>query len=430
MEHVWRLRRIDGSMPCSHSSSLGRRAFLAGSGLLVGCSREASPPRRGVPTDSGPPDAFAPADASACADRCALFDAYPALAKSLPRVALGRFPSAVERAPSLAPDSALYIKRDDDFARSLPSRTTSDASTGAAALSRLFGGGKVRKLELYFGEARALGKRRIITSGGVGSNQALAVAVLGRALGFSVRLHLTPQPVSSLTTKNLGADTAAGAELRLFDTVHEGHARAQRDAQESGDTYVIPPGGTTPLGTLGFVSAGLELAEDVRAGRAPAPRRIYIALGLGGSAAGLGLGCALGGLRTEIVGVRASSPGSVTAATLRAIHEETIAFARARDPSFPKLTTEATNVRIDGRFAGAGYGVPSDAGNDAIARAHAAEGWDLDPVYTGKALAALLDDLRTDPAERGAGPLLFWNTMSSRAVAIADVPAAFRRFAR
>jgi D-cysteine desulfhydrase len=424
-------------MPCLHSSSLGRRAFISGSGLLVGCTREASQPRRDVSTDAGPPDAGAAGDAAADAAAHALFDAYPALARTLPRVSLGRFPSAIERGTSLAPDGALYIKRDDDFTRSVPARTSaadpseaSDAATGALALSRLFGGGKVRKLELYFGAARALGKRRIITSGGVGSNQALAVAVLGKALGFSVRLHLAPQPASSLTTKNLGADSAAGAELRLFDTVHEGHTRAQREAQESGDAYVIPPGGTTPLGTLGFVSAGLELAEDVRAGRAPEPRRIYIALGLGGSAAGLGLGCALGGLRTEIVGVRASSPGSVTAATLRAIHDETVAFARARDPSFTKLTAEAANVHIDGRFTGAGYGVPSDAGNAAIARAHDAQGWDLDPVYTGKALAALLDDVRTDPAGRSAGPLLFWNTMSSRAVAIAEIPAAFRRFAR
>ena len=152
-----------------------------------------------------------------------------------------------------------------------------------------------------------------------------------------------------------------GAELGLFDTVHEEHARAQRDARESNDSYVIPPGGTTPLGTLGFVSAGLELAEDVRAGRAPDARR-----------------------------TRAG------AAKLRAIHDETFARARAR----------------------------------AHARAHDADGWDLDPVYSGKALAALLDDMHSDPPGRGSGPLLFWNTMSSRAVAIADVPAAFRRFAR
>ncbi|MDB5220221.1 MAG: 1-aminocyclopropane-carboxylate deaminase [Myxococcaceae bacterium] len=412
---------------------IGRRAFLAGSGVIVGCA-----PRKGAATRfesssasasadaSAPPDAATSAVASASAPSHALFDAYPALAKTLARVALGRFPAAIERATSLAPDGTLYIKRDDDFTRSLaPPNLPAPTSAPADA-----GGGKVRKLELYFGEARAQGKRRIITSGGVGSNQALAVALLGRALGFSVRLHLTPQPLSSLTTNNLGADAATGAELRLFDTVYEGHARATRDAQESADTYVIPPGGTTPLGTLGFVNAGLELAADVRAGRMPAPRRVYVALGLGGSAAGLGLGCALGGLRTEIVAVRASSPGSVTAATLRAIHDETVAFAHARDPSFPKLTADAVVVRIDGRFVGAGYGAPSAAGNDAIARAHDREGWDLDPVYTGKALAALLDDLRTDPAGRGAGPLLFWNTMSSRPVAVAAVPAAFRRFTR
>jgi len=346
----------------------------------------------------------------------ALFDAYPTLARSLPRVELGRFPSTIERATSLLGEGALWIKRDDDFTRS-PSLPSSPSSPDVA---RLFGGGKVRKLELYFGEARAQGKRRIITSGGVGSNQALAVALLGKALGFSVRLHLTPQPASSLTSKNLAADAASEAEMRLFDTVADGHAQAKREAQQSGDTYVIPPGGTTPLGTLGFVNAGLELAEDVRAGRMPVPRRVYVALGLGGSAAGLGIGCALGGLHTEIVAVRTSNPGTISPATLRAIHDETIAA----------VTVEAANVRIDGRFVGAGYGAPSAAGTDAITRAHEHEGWDLDPVYTGKALAAVLDDARSDARARGSEPLLFWNTMSSRPVAVAAVPAAFQRFAR
>ena len=426
-------------MPRSQQPALGRRAFLAGTGLVLGCGRGAAPsePRArdaALAQASAPEPAAAPPStplptdeaATARASAHALFDAYPALAKNLPRVALGHFPSAIEHATSLVSDGMLWIKRDDDFTRAL------SASRAPPDLARLFGGGKVRKLELYFGEARALGKRRIITSGGTGSNQALAVALLGRALGFSVRLHLTPQPASSLTAKNLAADAATEAEMRLFDTVAEGHAQAMRDAQQSGDTYVIAPGATTPLGTLGFVNAGLELAEDVRAGRMPAPQRIYVALGLGGSAAGLGIGCALGGLRTEIVAVRASSPGSVTAATLRAIHADTTAFARAREPSFPAVTSVAANVRIDGRFVGGGYGAPSPAGTDAIARAHEREGWELDPVYTGKALAALLDDARRDGEreERGPGPRLFWNTMSSRPVAVAAVPTAFRRTAR
>lgn len=412
-------------------SSLGRRAFLAGSSVLLGCSRGASTssaPATASVAVPVPPAASAPAPVSvldagqvapAPPSVHALFDAYPALAKSLPRIALGSFPSAIDHAPALVGDGSLWIKRDDDFTRSL-------SSPAAPELVRLFGGGKVRKLELYLGEARAQGKRTLITSGGTGSNQALAVALLGKALGFAVRVHLTPQPASTLTKQNLAADAAALAEMRLFDTVGEGHAAALSEAAKRGsDVYVIPPGGTTPLGTIGFVNAGLELAADVRAGRMVAPKSVYIALGLGGSASGLAIGCALGGLLTEVVAVRASSPGSVTAATLRAIHGETMAFLRARDPSMPAVSLEAAKVRIDGRFVGAGYGAPSAAGADAIARARAREGWELDPVYTGKALAALLDDAA---APNSGSARLFWNTMSSRPVVLGDVPPSFRRF--
>lgn len=415
-------------MPWSQAPSIGRRSFLAGGGLVLGCGRSVAtspPPCDAAAAPAPAPEVEVATATPALASAYALFDAYPVLAKSLPRVALGHFPSAIEHATSLVGDGTLWVKRDDDFTRSV-----GPSSAPSTDLVRLFGGGKVRKLELYFGEARAHGKRRIITSGGLGSNQALAVALLGRALGFSVRLHLTPQPASSLTAKNLAADAAAGAEMRLFGTVADGHAQATREAEQSGDTYVIPPGGTTPLGTLGFVNAGLELAEDVRAGRLLAPRRVYVALGLGGSAAGLGIGCALGRLRTEIVAVRTSNPGTVTAATLRAIHDETMTFVRARDPSFPAMSAEAAHVRIDGRFVGAGYGAPSAAGSEAIARAEEREGWELDPVYTGKALAALLDDARNDSPARRAEPRLFWNTMSSRPVAVAAVPVAFRSFAR
>ena len=71
--------------------------------------------------------------------------------------------------------------------------------------------------------------------------------------------------------------------------------------------------------------------------------------------------------------------------------------------------------------------MPTRAGDDAVSRAHAEESWSLDPVYTGKALAAVLDDARDDAA---LGPLLFWNTASSRAVSSAPVPPAFRRWTR
>jgi D-cysteine desulfhydrase len=390
--------------------ALHRRAFLAGSGLVVACSRGRTtadalpaPPEPSTTeeplVDAAPPFEIMPSTH-------ALFAAYPALGEKLPRIELGRFPSRVERANDLG-DAEVWIKRDDDIAE-------------------LFGGGKVRKLELFFGEARALGKKRIITSGGVGSNQALAVALLGKANGFSVALHLAPQPRSTLTTKNLGADAASSAAMRLFGSVTEAHATALAEAKNSSEVYVVPPGGTTPLGTLGFVAAGLELARDVAEKRAPLPRRIYVALGLGGTAVGLALGLAMAKMDTEVVAVRTSNPGTITRSTLRAIHEETVTFARVRDETFPKVRFAEVRLRIDDRFVGGGYGVPTSAGDSAIERARRTQGWELDPVYTGKALAALLEDAR-DPS---AGPLLFWNTASSRVVATAPIPPPFERFAQ
>jgi len=378
--------------------AIDRRAFLASAGAMLGCSRRAPQHEPVDSAPSAPPDAGPP---PAPIPTYALFDAFPALATSLPRIELGAFPSPIESAAKLL-DERLYVKRDD-------------------TLASIFGGGKLRKLELYLGDARALGKRRVVTFGGVGSNQAVAAALLGRAHGFEVALYLAPQPPSSLTTANLGADAASGAELRLFPSVVLAQATAARELATRSDTYLIAPGGTTPLGTLGFVSAGLELAADVRAGKMPAPKRVYIALGLGGSAVGLALGCKLGGLATEIVAVRASNPTTVSDATLRAIHDATIAFARARDSSFP--TSELSNVRIDGRFVGAGYGAPTAAGNAAVDRARETEGLALDPVYTGKAVAAVL-------ADAAPGPILFWNTQNSRRVPVAPVPPEFQRFLR
>ncbi|MBS2011611.1 MAG: pyridoxal-phosphate dependent enzyme [Deltaproteobacteria bacterium] len=423
-------------------SACGRRTFLAATGLFLGCGRHADPPRARHTTstdeldaarrdphassldasvdasdDASAPDAPAPAPAPRSV--FALFEAYPALAKNIPRIELGWYPSRVERADTLAPDGRLFVKRDDDFSRARTCPETFE-------LARRFGGGKVRKLEAYLGEARARGARRLITSGGIGSNQALAVARLGPALGFSVEVHLTPQPLSTLTTKNLGADAATGAEMVLFESVSEGHARAVEAAKNDRSVYVIPPGGTTPLGTLGFVSAGLELAADVRANRLPEPARLYVALGLGGSAAGLAIGCALGGLSTEVIAVRTSNPGTVTPATLSRIHDETLAFLRARDATVPSLAASATKIRIDPRFVGGGYGAPTTAGDQALARAREAESWDLDPVYTGKALAALFEDRRAG----ARGELLFWNTMSSRPVESSAVPSAFQRYVR
>ncbi|MFO0619452.1 MAG: pyridoxal-phosphate dependent enzyme [Polyangiaceae bacterium] len=395
-----------------------RRALLLGAAALAACratkdERAPVPLTASAPREPGPeaPPSAAP---SVPAERAsyALFDAFPELAKHVPRTELGRFPSRVEEATDLARElgvERLFIKRDDDVAD-------------------LFGGGKVRKLELYFADAIAKGRTIVITSGGVGSNQAIATALFGRSLGLEVRLYLAPQPKSALVEKNLRADSVSGAKLALFPSVSEAERAAQKEvAAASGASapYVVSPGGTTALGTLGFVSGGLELAAAVKRGQLPEPARVYVALGLGGSAAGIALGCALGGLGSEIVAVRASNPGTVSIGKLHAIAADAARAANALDPSFPAKVK--IRARIDGRFVGAGYGSPTEAAREAIAKA-ARAGLELDPVYTGKAFAAIVADGEASGGKAGKGPSLFWNTQSSRPLAEGPIPKGFERF--
>jgi 1-aminocyclopropane-1-carboxylate deaminase/D-cysteine desulfhydrase-like pyridoxal-dependent ACC family enzyme len=120
------------------------------------------------------------------------------------------------------------------------------------------------------------------------------------------------------------------------------------------------------------VSAGIELAAAVRRGEIRPPKRIYVALGFGGTAAGIAMGCAIGSLDTEIVAVRASKPSTASLATLASIVAETTRFARALDPTFPPLTGSSIKLRVDGRFVGRGYGAASREGNDAVALANRA----------------------------------------------------------
>lgn len=390
-----------GAVADDAPSASGPSAAASGATLPNSASASATPVRSAEPRGAGP-------------ERYALFDAYPALAKHLPRTPLGRFPTRVEEVVSLASElgvERLFVKRDDDAAD-------------------LFGGGKVRKLELYFGDAIAKKRKVVITSGGVGSNQAIATALFGRSLGLDVRLFLAPQPRSSLVEKNLRADSVSGARLTLFKSVAEAEKAAAKmvaDAGEGDAPYVVSPGGTTPIGTLGFVSGGLELAAAVKRGELPEPERIYVALGLGGTAAGIAIGCALGGLKSEVVAVRTSNPGTVPITKLRALAAEATRFAHGLDPSFPERVRIRT--RIDGRFLGAGYGSPSAAGDEAITKA-ARGGLELDPVYTGKAFAAVVADGEASGGKRGKGTALFWSTQSTVALAEGPVPVppGFERF--
>jgi D-cysteine desulfhydrase len=319
--------------------------------------------------------------------------------RPLPWLALGRFPTPVERLAGLGGELGvdLWVKRDDL------------AAPG-------YGGNKVRKLEPLLAAARERGARRVFTAGGLGSNHVVATAVHARAAGLACEALVVPQPVTPLVRANLRAALALG--VRLIAT--PGWARAPRAllaaaARLGRDVYVIGPGGSSPLGTLGYVAAALELEAQVAAGACPAPAAIFVALGSGGTAAGLLGGLAQTALATRVVAVRVVSPAF-------AGHAQTVLLARRTLRLLRRLgaaprPVDSARLAVVTDQVGPGYGAPTEAGREAVRRA-AAAGITLETTYTGKTFAALLAR-----APALAGPVLFWDTFSSADLAALGAPA-------
>ena len=351
----------------------------------------------------------------------ALVQRFPALA-TLPRYPLTSLPTPVaplERLMQRAGVGPLWIKRDD-------------------ISGPLYGGNKPRKLEWLLGAARARGRRAVITFGGIGTHHGLATALCARDAGMGAVLVLLPQPVTAHVRQCLLLHHASGAEMYLAGSVAgivaKSLARCTRGLLTGAPLAIIPTGGTSALGAIGYVNAALELADQVRAGLMPEPAAIIVALGSGGTLAGLALGCRLAGLQSRIVGVLVTDILPPSAARLARLARATLARLRRADPSLPAVDIRPDDIAIERDFLGGGYGAPTEAGI-AAARAFAdSEGIELEPTYTAKALAALLD-LAARPTWRGR-PLLFWNTYSSVDPAAAvsrlpdwhELPPAFHQF--
>jgi 1-aminocyclopropane-1-carboxylate deaminase/D-cysteine desulfhydrase-like pyridoxal-dependent ACC family enzyme len=324
-----------------------------------------------------------------------LFDRFPALRDRFHRIPLGRYPTPVERQEIETEAGAvpLLVKRDD-------------------LCGREYGGNKVRKLEFLLAAARARGAERVITAGATGSHHALATAVYGRQLGFAVTLVLFPQKRTQHVRDVLLMDHALGAELRFarrMESVPFALLTA-RLAHRRQLTYVIPPGGSDAIGTLGYVSAGLELAAQIADGSAARPAAIHVAAGTLGTAAGLALGLAAAELDIPVVATRITARMVTNIGMLRRLLTRTHALLQRHGADMPPVAAALERITLTHDQFGDGYGRPTPAGAVATER-FAAVGLTLDTTYTAKAAAGLLA-----AAANGAGdgaPLMFWHTLSS-----------------
>ncbi|MFE7527337.1 1-aminocyclopropane-1-carboxylate deaminase/D-cysteine desulfhydrase [Kitasatospora sp. NPDC057542] len=323
---------------------------------------------------------------------------WPELAESLPYLGLGEAPTPVRPLAGLGCRSAVWVKDESGYGH------------GG------WGGNKVRKLEWLLPEARRRGARTVLTVGGIGTNWGLAAALYARELGLDVALGLIDHPVDEHVRAQLRRLRASGATLHFLHTrtrlVLAAPWLFARHTRGLTPPYYLPAGGSSALGTLGYVECALELAAQVADGLLPEPGWIVTAVGSGGTAAGLALGLRLAGLRTRVLGVVVNDTLRLDGATLTRLAGRSLALLRERGAEVTGGGPGASDVAVEYGWLGAGYAYPTVEGAVARTRAGAEAGLELEQTYTAKAFAALLE---LDTAGRFEGePVVFLNTFGPR----------------
>jgi D-cysteine desulfhydrase len=313
----------------------------------------------------------------------------------LPRVALGSGPTPVRRL------------EEDQWGLSVETWMKDDGAYGDGP----WGGNKVRKLEWIIPEAHRRGVRSVLSVGGIGTHWGLALATYGAEHGLRTVLGLVDQPVDDHVTEQLRRLQASGALLHRFrgpTTLRLGAPYLfVRGVRGRRLPWYLPPGGSNPHGALGYVEAALEIAAQVQTGELPEPGTILVPVGSGGTVAGLALGLRLAGLHSRLLGVVVNDALPLDERAMARLANRTGGLLRSRGASgVPAVTAAGLETRSD--WLGRCYGDPTPAAVRAVEDA-AERGLTLEPVYTGKTLAALRD---LGPKLRG--PVLWIQTHGPR----------------
>ena len=329
---------------------------------------------------------------------------WPQLRATLPHVRLGSGPTPVRRLAALASQPGCEVWLKDD-----------------GAYGELYGGNKVRKLEWILPDVEARGRRSIVTVGALATNHGLATALYARSRGIRCAVALVDQPVDDHVLRQVERLERCGAHLYRTHGTYRTYLAApwimlrHTDVRRLRPPYFLPVGGSSPIGCVGFVEAALELAAQVENGVVPEPSHVVVALGSGGTAAGLAAGLRLAGLRTKVVAVVVNDRTPVGAASVAKLANRTLGLLRRRGAPLPAVAIAPGDVDAAAEWLGEGYGHRTPEAEEARAAAAALEGLEVDPVYTAKALAALLA-LRERGAF-GAGPVLYWHSHDTTSAA-------------
>lgn len=325
--------------------------------------------------------------------------------KDIPRVPLGNLPTPLENVPRLSKvlgTPHLYVKRDD--------------LTGIG-----YGGNKIRKLEYVLADAVSRGADTIITTGGVQSNFTREATACAVKLGLKTVLVLIGEEPAEYRG-NLLIEKLMGAEIHFVtaENLDEGTTKAQKTMESLQNTLekkgntccILPVGGSTPLGCLGFTNAFLEVKTQLDALNISADY-IILATGSGGTQAGLLVGKTLTASSTEIVGIRV---GKMFEPFEKMVADKTTKAAQLLDLNVQYSKKDVT-AYID--FVGKGYDIPTTEANKAIQLVARTEAILLDPVYTGKAMAGLIGLIDRNEISKD-DTIIFWHTGGDPALFVGE----------
>ncbi|MCH8099843.1 MAG: D-cysteine desulfhydrase [Proteobacteria bacterium] len=317
-----------------------------------------------------------------------------------PRVALAHLPTPLEHMPRLSehlggPD--IYVKRDD--------------CTGLAT-----GGNKTRKLEFSMGEALQRGADTIVTVGAVQSNHVRQTAAAACKLGLKCEVlleHRVANPSDTYANSgNVLLDRIFGANLREYPggTDFDAAMAAVEDEVRSngGTPYMIPGGASNPVGALGYVNCGIELLQQLKDQNLSIDH-VVTATGSAGTHAGLAVGLRASGSNLPILGIGVNAPQDAQEERVYKLACETADMIGE-----PGCVTR-DDIIADCNYIGAGYGEPTDSMNEAVLMLARYEGLLFDPVYSGKALAGMIDYIRQGRFAAGQ-KIIFLHTGGSAAL--------------
>jgi L-cysteate sulfo-lyase len=303
-----------------------------------------------------------------------------------PRVSLAHLPTPLEFLPRLTkhldgPD--IYVKRDD--------------CTGLAT-----GGNKTRKLEFSMGEALREEADTIITVGAIQSNHVRQTAAAACKLGMSCEVlleHRVEHPSETYTNSgNIFLDRLFGASLREYPGGTDFDSAMANVADEvranGGTPYIVPGGASNTVGALGYVDCGIELLNQFTE-QDLSIDHIVSATGSAGTHAGLVVGLRGSGSDLPILGIGVNAPQDVQEERVYKLAAETAELVGA-----PGCVARE-DIIADCNYIGAGYGKPTESMNEAVLMLARLEGLLFDPVYSGKALAGMIDYVRQGRFTKG-----------------------------